>query len=1012
MTAKGKGKIFRKILWPFVIIFSVLIISLVGSLSHFVDEKARLIIQKEAQVKINVAEYHFEITKDFMTSQMRHLSSVLGQLLIKQDQLPIMEMLLKAVEGYTENYVIQVLDQEGKVIAENAHGGLTMPKEFSQRPGPEKGPEYLPEPKGLGNNLHRIPANIEKGLEYSSEPPSERVSIRTFENELTINILTPISQNDRIIGSVCLHRHIGSMLCRHIEKELGTPVYLFLNNRIAASSCSSGSVPEINLSPRIVQMLNGKKEGTLNRVYLGGREQVVGFLSFVDPENKGIAGHMMIPIDVELVRELSMGVIKTGSLYGLIGILILVFMGLLIARGITRPLIELVGISQKIGKGNLGIDAKVDSDDEIQELASSFNQMTENLKKTTVSMDYVNNIIKSMIDPLIVIDLDSKIQMTNKALFDLLGYERDEVIGKPCSILFNEEDGAAIAGEGFKRPGELYELRNYETYFKTKTGGLIPVLFSRSAVKGKGGEADCIVCTAKDITDRKVYEGKLRENQEYLKTIFDSIHTGIMIIDKETSRIFDVNPITLEMIGDKKERIISSEYTEHIRPVDKCRSGTSENGTEMDCSRWVLVKADGSIVPILKSMYPVILNNREYLLASFIDISERERAEEAIRQTEAAIAERKRLFSVLDVIPAFVCLIAPDHSIPFANLKFRNLYGDPGRRRCYEILHGRDVPCDKCRIFNVIYKKDIQKWEWASPKGRTYEIFNAPFFDIDNSMLVLELGIDITDRKQMEMARMEAERQLKEQRAKAILSDRLRSLGEMATGVAHELNQPLLGVRGLAEHISIALDRGWELPKKNIREKIQLIIEQADRMSYVIDHMRMFARGADTYELMPVQINDVIRSSLGLIGSQLRYRGLILECDLADDLPPVSANPFSLEEVVLNLINNARDVLMEQLEKGAQKTSPKIRLRTLKYVQNSKCFVNVEVIDCGPGIPPEIQSRVFEPFFTTKDPDKGTGLGLSISRSIIEDFHGTIGIDSTPDSGTTVIISLPAIEQV
>ena len=132
MTTKGKEKISRKILWPFVIIFSVLIISLVGSFSHFVDEKARLIIQKEAQVKINVAKYHFEISKDCIIGQIRQLSSVLGPLLIKQDQLPIMDMLLKTVEGYREHYVIQVLDLEGKVIAENAYDGLTMPKAFSQ----------------------------------------------------------------------------------------------------------------------------------------------------------------------------------------------------------------------------------------------------------------------------------------------------------------------------------------------------------------------------------------------------------------------------------------------------------------------------------------------------------------------------------------------------------------------------------------------------------------------------------------------------------------------------------------------------------------------------------------------------------------------------------------------------------------------------------------------------------------------------------------------------------------
>jgi histidine kinase len=261
----------------------------------------------------------------------------------------------------------------------------------------------------------------------------------------------------------------------------------------------------------------------------------------------------------------------------------------------------------------------------------------------------------------------------------------------------------------------------------------------------------------------------------------------------------------------------------------------------------------------------------------------------------------------------------------------------------------------------------------------------------------------------MEKARKDAEQQLEEQRARAVVSERLSALGEMATGMAHELNQPLSGVRGLAEHILIGFDRGWDLSKKTIRENVQMIIEQTERMTHVIEHTRKFARGVESPDLLPVQINDVIRSAQDLIEFHLQYRGLKLKCDLAEGLPFILANPFSLEEVILNLINNARDALSEYKKTGHSNNSQEITIRTLQELKDSKCTVKIQVIDNGAGIHQDLMSKIFNPFFTTKDPDKGTGLGLAISKSIIEEFKGTITINSIPGRGTTVTIILPVM---
>ncbi len=214
----------------------------------------------------------------------------------------------------------------------------------------------------------------------------------------------------------------------------------------------------------------------------------------------------------------------------------------------------------------------------------------------------------------------------------------------------------------------------------------------------------------------------------------------------------------------------------------------------------------------------------------------------------------------------------------------------------------------------------------------------------------------------------------------------------------------------MAERLLISVDRGWELTEEKIRDRADTIIEQADRMVHIIEHIRIFARESGKPELRPVKVNDVVRAGADLLGTQFRSRGIQLERELMESLPVISANPFSLEEVVINLLINARDAVEEQMNAGFVSTPPRVLLRTLLDQTDESKYVKIEVTDSGVGIPEDMLERVFDPFFTTKGPDRGTGLGLSISRSIVESFGGAIYINSTPGSGTTVTISLPVEE--
>ena len=282
----------------------------------------------------------------------------------------------------------------------------------------------------------------------------------------------------------------------------------------------------------------------------------------------------------------------------------------------------------------------------------------------------------------------------------------------------------------------------------------------------------------------------------------------------------------------------------------------------------------------------------------------------------------------------------------------------------------------------------------ARVKERTQELSQAN----------AQLRNEITERIQAEEARNQAETELEAQRTRMMHSDRLRSLGEMAAGIAHELNQPLVGVRGFAEHILIGQEMNWELTPQMLTERMNDIIEQADRMVHIIQHVRLFAREAGKPTTEAVHVNDTVLSSIDMVGAQFDSHGVKLQTDLADHLPTITANPYSLEEVLLNLLNNARDAVEAQKENMPKTYEPTVNIQTRLLEKDT---IQIIISDNGGGIPKEIAQKIFDPFFTTKDPDKGTGLGLSISKSIVEEFEGTLSV--TSENGQTHMhITLPA----
>ena len=226
-----------------------------------------------------------------------------------------------------------------------------------------------------------------------------------------------------------------------------------------------------------------------------------------------------------------------------------------------------------------------------------------------------------------------------------------------------------------------------------------------------------------------------------------------------------------------------------------------------------------------------------------------------------------------------------------------------------------------------------------------------------------------------------------------VQSEKLAAVGQLVSGVAHELNNPLTSIAGLAEFL---LEQK-ELGKKD-RGHLQVIQEQAERAGRIVRNLLTFARKGSA-ERVPVDLNDVIRRTLSLTAYDLKLKDITVERELSGALPEVFGDRHGLQQVVLNLITNAAQAVAE---------NPRERPREITVSTWFDGQVHLRVADTGPGIPDEIAQSVFTPFFTTKEPGKGTGLGLSLTYSIVESHGGQITLEpKNPRGGAAFRVDLP-----
>lgn len=293
---------------------------------------------------------------------------------------------------------------------------------------------------------------------------------------------------------------------------------------------------------------------------------------------------------------------------------------------------------------------------------------------------------------------------------------------------------------------------------------------------------------------------------------------------------------------------------------------------------------------------------------------------------------------------------------------------------------------------------------------------------LETNLAYVAIIRDITEQKELEdLLKLYTEnlqqvleqksRELDRQHIQLIQSSKLATLGEMATGIAHEMNQPLSGIRTRAQLVVKSLERNIVNPERIAQGQVE-IISLVDRITRIIHHMRIFAR-QDQQSFSPFSLQQSVEGALSLLGEQLRIHAVEVISEVPAELPVVLGEPLQIEQVLLNLLSNARDAVDARAEAERRhpgQGTPFRKRITIHIHQTAERELCMEVSDNGNGMNEETRAKIFEPFFTTKPVGRGTGLGLSISYGIVATHNGRFEVESEIGRGTTFRVYLPIFE--
>ncbi|MDQ3117364.1 MAG: PAS domain S-box protein [Verrucomicrobiota bacterium] len=597
--------------------------------------------------------------------------------------------------------------------------------------------------------------------------------------------------------------------------------------------------------------------------------------------------------------------------------------------------------------------------------------------------------IESALDCIVMIDETDTILEFNPAAERTFGLSRADAINRPLATTIippRYREGHLRGMAAFMRSGQTVITGNRIEISGLRADGTeFPLELTVSRI----GDGRPAVFTAfmRDITERVTAEEKLRSQEEQYRSLFQHNPNAMWVHELKNDRLLAANDAAVVQYGYSRDELLALTLVdlwpdgEREDPAARAeREGAPSGFTGTFQHR----RKDGSSMTVEVYCTPITYNGTEAQMAVLFDITERERAE----------AQMRLQASMIDLAHDAIVVRDLDNRVELWNRGAENLYGwtadEVKGRRLGDFLYPDPKP------FLIAKQSMLRAGDWTGElkqlckDGRTVTVrsrWTLLESDAGKPRSILAINTDITEQKALEAQFMRAQR--------------LESIGTLASGVAHDLNNILSPILMSVPLLRTPLsDEG--------REKILSLVEQsAERGAAVVKQVLTFARGADGEKVL-VQPAYLVKE-ITQIAEETFPNNITVRSQCADDLWLISGDATELHQVLLNLCVNARDAMPEggSLSIKTENFEVDAHYASMTPGAHAGPHVLLTVSDTGTGIPPQVLDKIFDPFFTTKQEGKGTGLGLSTALGIVKNHGGVLNVESTA-KGTTFHVLLPA----
>ncbi len=644
------------------------------------------------------------------------------------------------------------------------------------------------------------------------------------------------------------------------------------------------------------------------------------------------------------------------------GLFVLSFLFATYAFGRKREVSDL----KQILKGIEQRSSVAPSEEQLDQLGQLISRSQRNFKELIDSLD----------DVALAVSLDGTLRTVNRRFSEILGAHYSQLVGHKLEEFL---DAPLIAEEAF----DLVRFLEKRTWT-----GVVAVQLKNHPMRLY---YDCVasaIVKGDDVAGASVLARNItgqREKEQRFTQLFETLREGVYICSPE-GRLLEVNPALVAILGYKtKEELL--QLPPDTLKVDADpqpalgRTGSQNGGTRTREVR--LRRKDGGVAVCHDTSNGVVEDGRIVRYqGTLVDVTETRALERQLRGQEEF---RQHL---LESFPDLIVVLDLSGKYTFVSPRIRELLGyGPDELLGKSVEDAETSPPELAKLFHTVASGENsrpscecdarhQNGEWRTMLGMA-----SPLLDAEGKPAGVIISIrDVTTEKKMEQ--------------QIIQSERLAAMGQMIGGFAHELNNPLTSIMGMAE----LLQEGGAT--EGMRKQLAILLQQARRAAEIVSNLQYFARPPAPGRIQ-VDLNELVQRTVHLQTYPLRKSNITVDFLPEPALPAIVADPNQLMQVFLNLLLNAEQAIRETREKGT------IRVRLGRGIAGNPDSVWVVFQDDGPGIAADNLSHIFDPFFTTKRPGRGTGLGLSICKTVVREHGGNIEAASAPGGGAVFTITLP-----